>query len=347
MVNPNILFYGAGAIGSTLGGWLSEHYENVYVLARGENAEVMKSKGLTLYEIDKTKSKTIPLKIITNLNNLKQVDIIVITVKNYDLEEVAKDIYEKLGDKPIIVGLQNGIENQKILPKYFSKIIYGVIVCSAWYDEPGIFGNRGKGQILLGTINNENQEILEQVRDILALGFPTKITKRYNDAAHSKLILNIINSIFTIINKENLTIDDKFKIWKIFVSSFLEGVEVLKKAGYREQKLKGLPSWRTIEFAQNLEKKMALDSFEESMKFSWLNSMAQDMVLLKRQKSEIDTLNGYFIELADKFKLEVPVNRTLYDLCKKQFNKVPFKPLHVNIVWNKLNENLKEKLKLE
>jgi 2-dehydropantoate 2-reductase len=96
LANPNFLFYGAGAIGSTLSGWLSEHYENVYVLARGENAEVMKSKGLTLYERDKAKSKTIPIKIITNINNLKQVDIIVITVKNYDLEEVANDIYQMI-----------------------------------------------------------------------------------------------------------------------------------------------------------------------------------------------------------------------------------------------------------
>ncbi len=41
-----IVIYGIGGIGSTLGGWLTQKNDNVYLLARGENAKALKKKGL-------------------------------------------------------------------------------------------------------------------------------------------------------------------------------------------------------------------------------------------------------------------------------------------------------------
>ncbi len=340
----SIVFYGAGAIGSTLAGWLSDHYELVYLFARGKNANAIKSRDLILYEMDRENSRNIPIKVITDLNEIKPPKFIVIIVKNYDLEEVAEDIHKKLGDEPIVIGLENGVENQKILPKYFSKVVYGVIMCSAWYDEPGIFGNRGKGEIILGTPTNERQELINLVRDLFILGFPTKISKRFNDAVHSKLILNNANSIFTLIDNTNLTDEKKYKIVKLFVYDFLEGIEVLKKAGYKEHKLKGFPSWKLIKLAKKIGKGLILRAFSDSIKYAWLNSMAQDMVIHKRGKSEIESLNGYFIELAEKNGVDVPINRTIYNLCKEEFAKVPFKALDIDIILNRINENLDEKI---
>jgi len=45
-----IVIYGVGAIGASLGGWLTPHYDKIYLLARGDNAKVIKSRGLTLYQ---------------------------------------------------------------------------------------------------------------------------------------------------------------------------------------------------------------------------------------------------------------------------------------------------------
>ena len=340
----SIVFYGAGAIGSNLAGWLSENYDPVYLLARGENANAIKSRGLTLYEMEKKNSINIPIKVLTDLNEIKPPEFIVIIVKNYDLEDVAKDIHEKLGDAPIVIGLQNGIENQKIVPKYFSKVVYGVIMFSGWYDEPGIFGNRGKGEIILGTPTNERPEIIEKVKNIFILGFPTKISKRFNDTVHSKLILNNANSIFTLIDNNNLTNEKQYKIVKLFISAFLEGIEVLKKAGFKEYRLKGFPPWRVIKLARKIGKGMLLRAFSSSIKYAWFNSMAQDMVIRKRGKSEIESLTGYFIELAEKHDVDIPINKTLYNLCKEEFIKVPFKPLDIDVIVNRINENLDEKI---
>jgi len=338
--NPNIIIYGTGAIGATLGGWLTKDYENVYLLARGNNLKALKSNGLTLYEIDEKNSETIPVNVIEDLNEVKSADIILIVVKNYDLEEVAKDIYDKLGDDAIIVGLQNGVENQKILPKYFSKIIYGVIVMSAWRDRPGVFGTRGKNILILGTLNNKNQEILEEITNIFNKSFPTNVTNNFQDAAHSKLVMNLANSIFTLIDQKNQDDDSIFELWKIFVNTFQEGVKIVKAAGYKEHKLKGLANWKSMEFALNLDRKIAVNNFRKNIKFSWFNSMAQDMLIRHKNVTELETINGHLLSLADKHGLDVPYNRTIYKLCEENFAKIPYKPLNVERVYNEIKKNL-------
>ena len=39
--NLEIVIYGAGAVGATICGFLSPHYNKIYLLARGENAQAI------------------------------------------------------------------------------------------------------------------------------------------------------------------------------------------------------------------------------------------------------------------------------------------------------------------
>jgi 2-dehydropantoate 2-reductase len=340
--NFNIVIYGSGAIGATLGGWLFQNGHNVYLLARGENAKAIKANGLILYERDPENSETILINVIEDLKELNKVDLIILAVKNYDLDTAADDIYKKLDDQAMILTLQNGVKNITVLPSYFSKIVYGVIVMSAWRDKPGIFGNRGKNQIVIGTPNNQNQELMRKIFTKLNPSFPIEITSRYMDAAYSKLVLNIANSIFTLI-KQN-TEDDEYiyKLLKIFAITYLEAVKIVKAAGYKEYKLKGLPSWRTIKILKKLGKRIALKSFKKNLRFSWLNSMSQDKILRQKDKTELETLNGHLLELAHQYGLKVPFNEVIYRLCKETFSNVPYKPLHVDFVWREIERKLAE-----
>jgi len=335
-----IVIYGIGGIGATLGGWLSQKNDNVYLLARGDNARTLKSNGLILKNIVSDNIKTIKVNVIEDLNEIPNIDVVVITVKNYDLEEVAKDISDKLGDNPIVVGLQNGFENQRILPKYFTKVVYAVVVQSGWREEPGIFGTRGKGYLTLGTPENENIEISKKIAKILNLGIPTSTTQQFQNAAHSKLIMNLSNATFTLISSELKDDDAIFKLWQIFMNVYLEGVEVIKTAGYKEFELKGLPSWNVMELGKNLDKATAIKNFGRNLKYSWFNSMAQDMIHRQKNQSELESLTGYLVKLADSLNIKIPYNRVIYELSKQQFEMKPYHSLPVETVWEEINKNL-------
>jgi hypothetical protein len=48
---------------------------------------------------------------------------------------------------------------------------------------------------------------------------------------------------------------------------------------------------------------------------------------IKAGVSELDSLIGHFVALADKYHIPAPYNRTIYALCKSEFAKPDFKPL--------------------
>ncbi|MBD3253651.1 MAG: 2-dehydropantoate 2-reductase [Candidatus Lokiarchaeota archaeon] len=338
--NLKIIIYGAGAIGTSLAGFLTPHYDQIYLLARGENAKVLKSQGLILYEKENDNPEPISVNIIENLSEIPNPDVVMISVKNYSLEEVAKDISSKLDDEPIIVGLQNGIKNQEILPKYFSKIIYGVILYTAWRDEPGVFGFTTKGPLVLGTKDNDLQEEIQSISDILDLGIKANLTNNLQDAARCKMIMNLSNAAATLI-KLNFPDEDSFtKFRKIIINLFLEGIEIIKAAGFSEQKLDGMPSWKLLKLANKIPKKMANKTFRKSMTGMLHNSMAQDKILRERDQSELESLSGYFIELANSLNLEIPYNETIYQLSKEEFQKKPFNPLPIDTVWKKIQSKI-------
>jgi 2-dehydropantoate 2-reductase len=331
-----IVIYGAGAVGASICGWLTPVYKDVYLLARGDNAQAIKSNGLIMYQDSIDNKKIINVNVIENLNERPITDILVLTVKNYDLEEVAKDIYSKLGDKPIIVALQNGVENQSILPKYFSKIIYGVIMFNAWREKPGIFGYVIKGYILIGTLDNSLQPEMQKLKKAFGEAIRLRSSPNIQDAIHTKLVFNLSNSILTLINYSNLSKEVLAKFGNIYYNTLAEGIKVLEVAGYKEHRLPGLAPWDVIKgYTKESDEKLGeIISNMMTTLSAVTNSMAQDIIMRQKSESELEHLNGYILTLAKKFNIPTPYNTTIYELCKLQFQKQPFTQLDVDYVWN-------------
>jgi len=295
---------------------------------------------LTLYQKEGNHPKPIPVNVIEDLNELPSVDIVILAVKNYSLEEVAEDIFSKFGDKPVILALQNGVENQKVLPKYFSKVIYGVVIISAWRDDPGVFGYMVKGYLVIGTLDDDFQSEIREIKNILKLGITIKILKNIQDAVHTKLIFNLSNAILTLIDYKNIHTSSIPKLRKIIYNYMLEGIKIVQAKGYKEHRLPGLLPWKSIESAANEDNEAANKMFITQIHTPGPNSMEQDKIIRHKSESELVYLNGYIIALTDSLGMEAPYNRIIYKLCKKNFQKKPYQPLDIEVVWKKIIENI-------
>lgn len=336
---PDVVIYGAGAIGASICAWLTPVYNNIYLLARGKNAQTIKSKGLTIYQHSLDNKQVVNVNVIEDLNEKLDAEIVIITVKNYDLEEVAKDIHVKLGDKPVIIALQNGVENQKVLPKYFSKVVYGVIMISAWRDEPGVFGYAVKGYIMCGTLDNGLQDQMKNIKKRFSGGLKFRISRNIQDAIHTKMILNLSNSILTLINHTDIGNDSISALGKIYFKTLAEGIKVFESAGFKEHKLPGLVPWDVLKKMAQGSNKTSGTMILKQIKSGGPNSMAQDVIIRKKTQSELEHLNGYVVKLAKKLDISIPFNSTIYELCIEQFQKRPFKQLGVEDVWEEIQEN--------
>jgi len=339
--NPTIVFFGAGAIGASVGAWVAANHENTYFLDVGDVTDALEKDGITSYMGGaKNKAVNVKVKVIRNLSEIPTPDIIVVAVKNYSLDAVSKMIKEKVGDEPLIIGMQNGIENQTILPKYFSKVVYCVVCYNAWLDNHGVVGYQKKGPLVIGTADNELQFEMDTIRKVFSRGVETIVTLHLNNATHSKMIINLTNSLTTLIGHTYKEISDQSIFQKLLTNLTWEGVQIVKAAGYDECKLGGMPSWLLMKAGATLPQVVTKIPFKQNVKKLVISSMAQDILQKGGSQSELESLNGYFIYLAEQYGIDIPYNKTIYELCKEEFAKPGFEPWDVKEVWDKVQQNL-------
>ena len=335
------LIIGAGAIGGCLGGWLSEVYDEVYFYDMPEVVKNLMELGITTYiqggEDNKVKTD---VKVIDNLSDIENPDIVAIAVKNYSLDAVCKQVKEQVSGDPIILTLQNGIENQTIVPKYFDKVIFSIVEFNAWFDEPCVIGYQNKGPFILGTIEDNLKDEIEAVKEYMSKAVETEITDRIRDACYCKMVINLTNSFTTLVGFKYREISSLPLFKKMLSNSMYEGVKIIQAAGVKEYHVDNMPPWSKIKASATLPDFITMGIFKKNLAKMVLSSMAQDILQRKSNVSELDSLIGHFVELADKYNVPAPYNKTIYEMCKREFAKPDFKPLTEEQVWAEVKKAL-------
>jgi 2-dehydropantoate 2-reductase len=147
------------------------------------------------------------------------------------------------------------------------------------------------------------------------------------DAAHCKLVLNLGNALLTMVAFHKYRNRELDVLQKISAELWNEGVDVLKRAGFKEAKIPGMPPWLLLRLSKWLPKSIILPIFEKKLKANSINSMAQDLKA-GAANTELEDINGYFLNMAESAGVEVPYNRALYTIFKewKENGDQPLKP---------------------
>ena len=337
--NLKIVFLGAGAVGASSAAWVAQKHAQTTLLARGAAAKAIQAHGVTLY-LGETpeKKETMPLHVITDLAQAADADVVVLAVKLFQLEDTAQQVRESLGDR-LVVGMQNGLANQEILPRYFSRVVYCVVGYNCWVDEPGVVGYQKRGPLILGTPDNSLQAEMDMLVQVMNPALETIVTDRFQDAAHCKLVINLSNSVTTLVGLNRQPISELGLFQTIIANALYEGLQVLRAAGFREVRMGGIPSWFTLWMAARLPQFLSRGTFRRNIKKMVRSSMTQDL-LFQRGDTELEYLNGYLLSLAEKHNVRVPYNRAIYRLCKEGFQKKDFVPLDVKVVWEEVRRSL-------
>jgi 2-dehydropantoate 2-reductase len=325
---PKILFIGPGAIGASLAAWVAETYPAVFVMGHGATQAALRQSGITTYAFEEpeTTRRTVRPAVVDRPGEVADVDIVVLAVKNYDLAAVARRVRDELGDRPIIVSPANGIDNQRILPEFFSKVIYGVVGYNARRDEPVVVGYRHKGPLVIGTPDNSLPAELRLVQSILARGCPTEITDRLQDAVHSKIVINLTNALDALIGRGAQPLSNLAVYQQLLTQTLWEGVQVVRAAGYREHRIAGMPPFWLLHVVAALPGFLTRPLFERRVGAMRMSSMTQDVVLRGAEHTELESITGYIVRLAAEHDVAVPYNRAIYRLGREKFHP-GFEPL--------------------
>jgi 2-dehydropantoate 2-reductase len=109
-----IVILGAGALGTLLGAHLARAGEDVTLIARGQRAAYLQAHGATITGLV---DFTIPIRVVTDPSQLHDTDVLIVTVKTYDMEAALASVkHLAVGS---VLSIQNGVLKNEQLAQTF------------------------------------------------------------------------------------------------------------------------------------------------------------------------------------------------------------------------------------
>ena len=211
----NIAIIGAGGIGAYYGMILHEVGCNITFVARGENLKYLKENKMKMthpnYEIE-DKINTLSIDELASLNP-KDFDAIIIATKAMSTDTISKTLASWVKNSqniPYYISLQNGVENEDIMEKYYPKehVIGGLTRLIVSHTiSLGHVHCSGEVQTLIGALHHtkENKDFLEKLKNILDKTQTTTILcEDIKLELWNKLIINNgVNAICALVEEES------------------------------------------------------------------------------------------------------------------------------------------------
>lgn len=293
-----IAIFGAGAIGSLFGAYLSRKHQ-VFLVGRKEHIESVSVKGLRVEGID-----NFSVKIDGSTEYPGGADIIFLTVKSYDTENAMKSISPVIKGE-FIVSLQNGIGNIEKISKYTENVIGAVTTEASTFVSPGIIKHTGRGVTRVGELKNRHLDVaVEIVRMLNDSGLSAEHTYDIRRDLWVKCAINsCINPLTAILNIKNGELLDE-NLSRLLECLINENKKVLSSMGI-DIDLRGTVIDVIAKTGDNY------------------SSMLQD--IMRGKRTEIDSITGKIIEHADRNGIEVPCTKSLYYIMKKKESLLVYK----------------------
>jgi 2-dehydropantoate 2-reductase len=306
---------GLGAVGSIVGGLLAKSGENVVLIGRKNQVDIINQNGIRISGIDG--SLLIEnVHASSDLSSLEDVDLIIICVKSYDTQNLANNLKQHVKESALILSLQNGVKNSSVLNKITgNKAISGVVLFNALYSKPGEVTLTIRGGLLIENETSFSEAIEGLINSFKIEGLSSKSAESIEGFQWSKLIVNLQNAVTALTGqtiKESI-IDPNSR--SILIATMKEGMYVLERSGISIKTLPDMDPKRIINRLSSYNpillrigsKLMRLQNARTSM---WQS-------LSRGKPTEIDYINGEIVNLARMNNLKAPINTKLVELVKK------------------------------
>ena len=297
-----IAVFGTGGVGGYFGGRLARAGEDVTFIARGAHLRSIEANGL---KVDSTLGDFViyPAKATDDVNEVREVDLVIVGVKAWQVPEAARAIKPLIGVNTTVLPLQNGVEAvpQLVAELGAGSVIGGLCRIVSFVVEPG---------------------------HIRHAGFtPSLIIGELDDGRTNRIV-----SIYELFRRAELEItiaaDIQVALWTkfLFITSF-SGVGAVANAPAGV--VRSDPKWRAqmmaamkeiYELAHARGIKMPPDSVDNVMAAvdglpeDATSSMQRDIATGK--PSELDAQNGAVVRMAREAGVDVPTHTLIYQTLR-------------------------------
>ena len=140
-----IAVMGSGGVGSYFGARLAASGEDVNFISRGAHLKALKQNGMTV----RSPHGDLVLEQIMATEDPAEVgvvDVIVLAVKLYDLDEACQIMEPMIGPKTMIVPIQNGVSATDMVASWFGNdyVVGGLVFVASFIVAPGMIEHKTK-----------------------------------------------------------------------------------------------------------------------------------------------------------------------------------------------------------
>lgn len=297
-----VVIVGPGAMGCLFGALFTKKKQaEVWLLDNdSKRAKTISESGIIVEGMGQT--FTTKVNITSRIKDIPQCDLVILCVKSYDTETVAKTIEPLLSEDTNVLTLQNGLGNIEMIAEIvgFDRVLGGVTANGATLMADGHIRFAGKGETVIGKIGGRLTVPMRSIRELFnKSGFSTRLSKDINGLIWSKLVINVgINALSAITRLNNGRLIESPGTREILSLVVTEAVKVAKKKRIK------LIHDDPIQKVESVCRATANN----------LSSMLQD--ILKKKKTEVDYINGAIVRQGKSLGIKTPANVILTDLVK-------------------------------
>ncbi len=309
-----ILVFGAGAIGSVLGGLLAEAGHDVTLLGRAPHLDRIRQEGLTVsglwgtHRIRTLRTATAP----GGLQHPDAFDWVLVCVKAYQTAEAADALVPLLGPATLVCAFQNGLGNYEALTRRVppARVALGRVIFGAELEPGQVRVTVCADDVLIGAPDAAfpDDAVARLVDAMRASGIPTRRHPAILTALWGKVLYNCaLNGLSTLLEVPYGRLPEQPHVRRL--------MEVVIEEAYR------------IAAAHRIVLEPADAAAYRALLFGRLipataahqPSMLQN--LRRGRPTEIDAMNGALVRLAEQAGVAAPANALITRLvhAKERF----------------------------
>ncbi len=313
------VIFGAGAIGSAVGGRLVHAGLSVAFVARAPQVEALK-RGILIKQAD-TEIR-VQGEAATSISELEPDgnDVIMIVTKSQVTRLVVEELFEVYGRHANVICLQNGIRNEEVAAERFDNVYAALVLLSAVQLEPEVITMPRDNTIALCRYPDRVDDLTRRcVEDLTRSGFNALASEHVMAMKWGKLVANLNNATHAVTGYwlERGLGEPEMSCLMLAIRE--EGLRVLDRAGIGVEPPPDEPS--PIRIRENTERLRQLclnprPQRDLPIEERTYPSMWQDLYL-GRKSNEAEFLNGEIVALGKKYGVPTPYNSTLLELIDR------------------------------
>ena len=300
----NIAVIGVGGVGGYFGGKLTTLLSRnrdlkIYFIARNEHLREIQKNGLLL-ATDEGEMVCSPTMATDDFTRLPILDIVLICVKGYDLENALNRIKNKTGEKTIILPLLNGVDIYKRIKALIpaSSVLPSCVYVGTHIERPGKVSQKGGACIIhLGKDPEKDSDI----QSLVQIFDEANINYRYTDSPD----IEIWNKYIFIASFGLVSANYQKTIGQI-----LDSEKLVSEVTAVMEEIRELASKQWIVLPPTIIE----DSLLKGRKFPFdtKTSFQRDYEITDKQ-DERDLFGGAILKLGEKYGVDTPVTRKIYN----------------------------------